>query len=65
MAKEELLKGLSEEQIAKAKDCKSQEEFLALAKKEGIKLTEEQLDAINGGCGNSNPKNNEQRKIDS
>ena len=30
--KEELLKGLSEEQIAKVKACKSQEEMLALAK---------------------------------
>ena len=51
--KEELLKGLNEEQIAKAKACKNPEELLALAKAEGIKLTSEQLTAINGGCGKS------------
>lgn len=47
--KEELLKGLSEEQIAKVKACKSQEELLALAKAEGIQLSEEQLEAVSGG----------------
>ena len=34
--KTELLKGLTEEQIAKIKACKSQEEMLAIAKAEGI-----------------------------
>ena len=48
--KEELLKGLSEEQIAKVKACKNQEEVLALAKKEGIELSEEQLTAVSGGA---------------
>ena len=47
--KEELLKGLSEEQIAKVKACKNQEEMLALAKQEGVELTDEQLEAVNGG----------------
>ncbi len=47
--KEELLKGLTEEQIAKIKDCKSQEEMLKLAKEEGIELTDEQLEAVSGG----------------
>ncbi len=47
--KEELLKGLSEEQIAKVKECKNQEELLKLAKEEGIELTDEQLTAISGG----------------
>ena len=47
--KEELLKGLTEEQIEKVKACKNHEELLALAEKENIDLTEEQLDAINGG----------------
>ena len=51
--KEELLKGLSEEQIAKVEACKNQEELLALAKQEGIELTEEQLSAVSGGCGKS------------
>ena len=49
--KEELLKGLSEEQIAKIKACKNQEEILAIAKEEGIELTDEQLQAVSGGCG--------------
>ncbi|MBR1846720.1 MAG: Nif11-like leader peptide family natural product precursor, partial [Bacilli bacterium] len=50
--KEELLKGLSEEQIAKLKECKNTEEILAVAKKEGVELTEEQLEAVSGGgCG--------------
>ena len=48
--KEELLKGLTEEQIAKVKACKSQEELLALAKTEGVELTDEQLAVITGGC---------------
>ena len=47
--REELLKGLTEEQIAKVKACKSQEEMLALAKEEGIELTDEQLEAVSGG----------------
>lgn len=48
--KKELLKGLTEEQIAKIKACKSSEEVLALAKQEGIQLTDEQLTAVSGGC---------------
>ena len=47
--KEELLKGLTEEQIAKVKACKNSDELLALAKEEDIELTDEQLAAINGG----------------
>ena len=47
--KKELLKGLSEEQIAKVRACKNSEELLALAKTEGIELTDEQLTAISGG----------------
>ena len=49
--KEELLKGLTEEQIEKAKACKSSDEILQLAKAEGIELTDEQLEAVSGGCG--------------
>ena len=48
--KKELLKGLTPEQVEKASQCKSQEELLALAKKEGVDLNEEQLDAISGGA---------------
>ena len=47
----ELLKGLSSEQIEKAKHCKNNRELLELAKEEDIKLTEEQLEAVSGGCG--------------
>ena len=47
--KEELLKGLTEEQIAKVKDFKTTEEILAFAKEEGIELTEEQLETVSGG----------------
>ena len=47
--KEELLKGLSEEQIAKVKACNNSDELLALAKAEGIELTDEQLTASRGG----------------
>ncbi|MDY6430775.1 MAG: hypothetical protein SPL00_03190 [Bacilli bacterium] len=45
----ELLKGLTEEQIAKVKECKNHEELLALAKEEGVELTDEQLKVVAGG----------------
>ena len=48
--REELLKGLTEEQMAKLKECKNQEEILKLAKEEGIELTDDQLEAVSGGC---------------
>ena len=48
--KKELLKGLTEEQIEKARKCKNQEELLALAKAEGVVLGDEQLEAVSGGC---------------
>ena len=51
MTKEELLKGLTAEQIAKVRDCKSEEELLELAHQEGVKLTDEQLASVSGGCG--------------
>ena len=47
--KQELLKGLTEEQITKIKACKNNEEILALAKEEGVELTDEQLEAVTGG----------------
>jgi ribosomal protein S27AE len=49
MGRNELYKGLSKEQVKKAKACKSHEELLALAKEEGIELNNEQLQAISGG----------------
>lgn len=51
MTKKELLSGLTQEQIAKARECKSEAELLDLAHKEGVKLTDEQLASISGGCG--------------
>jgi len=47
--KKELLEGLTKEQIAKVRACKSHEELLKLAKEEGVELTSEQLEAISGG----------------
>ena len=47
--KNELLKGLTKEQIEKVKACKNSDELLALAKAEGVELTNEQLTAISGG----------------
>ena len=47
--REDLLKGLSEEQIEKVLNCKSVDEILAVAKAEGVELTDEQLEAISGG----------------
>ena len=47
--KQELLKGLTKEQIERVKACKNSDEILVLAKEEGIELTDEQLTAISGG----------------
>ena len=46
--KQDLLKGLSQEQIAKVKACQNSDELLALAKSEGIELTDEQLETVSG-----------------
>ena len=54
--KQDLLKGLTEEQIAKVKACKNQEELLKYAKEEGIQLTDEQLEAVSGGICTSTPE---------
>ena len=55
--RKELLKGLNEEQLEKASHCKNSEELLALAKEEGIELTNEQLEAVSGGaCVETSPK---------
>lgn len=47
--KKELLNGLTEEQITKAKACKNQEELLKLVKEEGVELTSEQIECVTGG----------------
>ena len=56
-----VLEGLTEEQIAKAKQCKSQEELLALAAKEEVDLTDEQLKAVAGGCSDDNDKDKDDK----
>lgn len=65
--RQELLQGFTEEQINKIKACKNQEDFLALAKQEGVELSLEQLGAINGGaCSSSDDgTENKKRKINS
>lgn len=45
--------GLTTQQKEKVKACKTPEEVLALAKEEGIKLTDAQLDDISGGSWSS------------
>ena len=47
--KHKLLENLTEEQLAKAKLCKNTKEVLELIKEEGVELTQEQLEAVNGG----------------
>ena len=54
--KEELLKGLTAEQVEKVKGCKSSKEILRVAKEEGIELNSEQLEAVSGGCNTANEK---------
>ena len=46
---QKLSENLTDEQKAKAMACKSLDEVLAFAKKEGIPLSEEQLEALSGG----------------
>lgn len=48
--KKSLLKGLTEDQIAKLSECKDRSDLLQLAKDEGVELTEEQLLAVTGGA---------------
>ena len=47
--RDELLRGLSPEQIEKVNSCNSAIEVLALAKDAGVELTHEQLEAVTGG----------------
>ena len=48
--REELLKGLTDAQREKAKNCNSREELLKMAQEEGVELNDEQLAAVSGGC---------------
>ena len=44
------IENLTPQQKEKAKACKMPEELLALAKKEGIDLTDKQLESVSGGA---------------
>lgn len=46
---------LTDEQKAKAKECKSMDELAALAGAAGVELPDEMLDAVAGGIYNSDP----------
>ena len=52
MALEDRIKALTPEQRARAKQCKTAEEMLALAKEEGYELTDDELEGISGGFWN-------------
>ena len=41
--------GLADEQKARVMACKTADELIALAKEEGVELSDEQLNAIAGG----------------
>ena len=56
--KEELLKGLSDEQFEKARACKTSEELIQLAMDEGVELNDDQLEAISGGGCDKTPQSN-------
>ena len=45
------LKGLTEEQRARARACGTPEEMLALAQEEGYELSDEELEGVAGGWG--------------
>ena len=47
-------KDLTEDQKAKVRACKTPEELHALARKEGVELSLEELDGVAGGWGCSN-----------
>ena len=63
--KKELLEGLSQEQIEKVKACDNVGDLLQLAKDEDVKLSEEQLDAINGGACSQSKSDKNHKKIES
>ena len=46
------LKDLTEEQMKRARECKTPEELIELAQAEDIELSDEQLDAVSGGAWN-------------
>lgn len=47
---------LTDEQKAKAKDCRTPEDLVALAQEEGVELTDRQIEQISGGGVWNHPK---------
>lgn len=47
---EKLFEGLTPEQKTALKNCKTKEELMALIDREGLDLSDEQMEAIGGGC---------------
>ena len=43
------LNNLADDQKAKARTCKSADELAALAKEQGVELTDDQLEGVTGG----------------
>ena len=48
----------TEEQIAKAKECKDADELLAYVQSEGLELTDVELESISGGVWSGNDDEN-------
>ena len=49
MGTQDFMDGLTEAQKEALKNCKDTSEIMAYLEKEGIELTDEQLDAVSGG----------------
>ena len=57
MSLENFYESLTDEQRQQARECKTPEEMLALSKKWGVQLSDEELDSISGGSMWSNDCN--------
>lgn len=62
--KKDLLKGLTDEQIAMVKNCSSPDDLIQLAEDEGVELTDEQLRAISGGACSTDTDEDKTKKDD-
>ena len=60
--REDLFRGLSHDQIERARRCSDHAELLRMAKAEGVELTDEQLEAINGGACSGEDKDDKKDK---
>ena len=60
--KKELLKGLTEDQIAKVRECDDYHDLMQLAADEGVELNAEQLEAITGGSCSDDVDNKHRKK---